>query len=379
MRRTIRILTMLEAESISGSAKAVLEYARQAVQPSPSGASVALSIAKFSRGPQPENILTRAIRDLGVPLHVIAENRRFDRQVIHQLHSVVTQEQPDIIWSNSVKSHFLVRWGGLHRRAKWVAFHHGYTSTDLKMLAYNQLDRWSLRPADRLLTVCRPFAAQLAGLGLDSNKIHVQHMPVRPFIPASTAELEQLRSQLGLQDRRILLSVGRLSREKGHLDLIQAFALIRQALPDQPLHLVLVGEGPERPGIEAACTQLGLTPHVSLVGQQDSVRGFYSMAALFILPSHSEGSPNVLLEAMSAEVPIVTTAVGGIPELVTDQQDASLTPSRNPAALAAAASALLQDETLRHCLVKNALATASLKTPEAYARSLNTVFELALV
>src|SRR6266567_8165669 len=149
--REIRVLAMLEAHTISGSAKAVLEFAKEAAYEHPDLPRIELSILTFDRG-QGESYLTKAIRDIGTPHDIVFERRRFDTNVIPQLRAAVQNRRADVIWSNSVKSHFLARLARLNRSRKWVAFHHGYTATDTRMRIYNQLDWWSLQTADRVLT-----------------------------------------------------------------------------------------------------------------------------------------------------------------------------------------------------------------------------------
>src|SRR5256886_16742653 len=84
----------------------------------------------------------------------------------------------------------------IYRSAKWVAFHHGYTAEDTRGRLYNQLDRWSLRAAGRVITVCRPFADELQSGGVSPDRSHVQHMPIRPFEPVDPEQVTALRRQL---------------------------------------------------------------------------------------------------------------------------------------------------------------------------------------
>ena len=375
---TIRVLAMVEAHSISGSAKAVLEFAKEAIRGQTALPRVDLSIMTFSRGPV-ENSFTAAIRNTGVPLDIVSESGRFDTGVIQQLRALVENRPTDLVWSNGVKSHFLVRWTGLNRSRGWVAFHHGYTTTDMKMRIYNRLDGWSLKAADAVLTSSCAFVKELERKSVHSSRIHVQHMPIRPFAPVPEARISALRRQLGLDSRtRVVLSVGRLSREKGHADLIRAFPRVRELLGSVPVRLVLVGEGPERSRIEELCRSLCLTNAVTLAGQQDDPNPYYAIADVFALPSHSEGSPNVLLEAMAAGIPVVATAVGGVPELVSNGRDALLVNKHDRAGLASAVAQLILDHALSDRLVSLARQIVLRKTPEAYFQSIVSVFNGAL-
>lgn len=372
----IRVLATVEAHNISGSAKAVLEFAKEAARDYIGFPKIDLSILTFDRG-QGENSLTEAIRKIGTPLDVVFERGPFDSHIIPQLRSLLAKREVDLIWTNSVKSHFLVRWASLNRSRRWIAFHHGYTTTDAKTRIYNQLDRWSLQTANQVLTSSAAFIGELKRRNVQPDHIRVQHMPIRPFLPPSEKQKAQLRQQLRLDDRsRLLLCVGRLSHEKGHADLVQALPKISKFTGDS-LRLVFVGEGPERSRIENLCRSLNLTSVVTLVGQQKDVSPYYGIADVFVLPSHSEGCPNVLLEAMAAGVPAVATAVGGIPEVVTNGRDAILVKKRDSDALAFATASLLMDRELRDRVVCSAREIVARKTPEAYFKSIASVFSQA--
>jgi glycosyltransferase involved in cell wall biosynthesis len=367
-------MAMIEANSISGTAKAVLEFAKEAAHQDSGFPEIDLSILTFDRE-SGENSLARAIWEIGIPHDIVFERHRFDKKVIPQLRAALENRHTDLIWSNSVKSHFLVRWAGLNRSRRWVAFHHGYTTTDVKTRIYNQLDRWSLQRADCVITSSAAFLKELTRKSVHPNHIHVQHMPIRPSAMVSEEKKSELRHQLGLEDgTRVLLCVGRLSHEKGHADLIRAFPKMRELSGDLPLRLVVVGEGPERPRIERLRRSLNLTNSVTLTGQQDDIGPYYGIADVFVLPSLSEGCPNVLLEAMAARVPVVATEVGGIPEIVTNGRDAILIKRRDRDGLAKAAVEVLKDQGLRNLLVSSAREVVARKTPRAYFKSITFLF-----
>jgi glycosyltransferase involved in cell wall biosynthesis len=203
-------------------------------------------------------------------------------------------------------------------------------------------------------------------------------MPIRPFVPVPEKQKAELRRRLGLDEgTRVLLSVGRLSSEKGHMDLVQAFSRIVGMARPSRLRLVIVGDGPERPRVERCCRDLGLTGLVTLTGQQEDVNPYYGIADVFVLPSRSEGCPNVLLEAMAAGVPVVATQVGGVPETVTNGKEAILVKRQDHDGLALATARILKDADLRARLVSAARQVAGRKTPEAYFKSIASVFSQA--
>src|SRR3954467_7081491 len=93
----------------------------------------------------------------GFPFDVLVERHRYDSQIVDDLRRLLHARRPHIIETHHVKSHCLVALSGLWRHYTWVAFHHGYTQTDAKVRAYNQVDRWSLRHATHVVTTNQPF------------------------------------------------------------------------------------------------------------------------------------------------------------------------------------------------------------------------------
>ncbi|MDX6382873.1 MAG: hypothetical protein QOK48_446 [Blastocatellia bacterium] len=380
---TIKLLTIVEATTVNAVAKTVLEFYRAARELSRDATDFPLidgCLATFDRqrdGNGAPNDFVAAARAQGLAVETISERRRFDLRVIPALQLIVESRGSDLLITNSVKSHFLVWRSGLWRRHPWVAFHHGYTDTDRKMRLYNRLDRWSLPHADRLVTVCRAFADELASsTGVSINNISVQHNSIRRQPAAGAEEVAALRTRLGIgANHKIVLAVGRLSREKAHRDLIAAFKHLREANWSLQLKLVIVGDGPDRSSLEAYAESLGVNEMVVFAGQVNDVQPFYTVADVFALPSHSEGSPNVLLEAMAANLPVVATAVGGVPEIVENNTSALLVPANDPRALGAAMARLLTDGELRERLVKNAAELVDTRfTPDNYARALVGIY-----
>ena len=379
----LKILALVEATTINAVARNVLDFQSGACElheTDPDFPTVEVSIVTFDRpvaGPASENEFIAAARARGMRVDVINERGRFDRRIVPALRRLVDEIKPDVVVTHSVKSHFVMFRSRLWLQVPWVAYHHGYTATDLKMRFYNLFDRRSLPRADRVLTVCKAFANDLAQQkGLARSRISVLHNSIRPVPRATKAEALALREQLGITiGDRIILSVGRLSKEKAQADLIRAFARLRDTNPDLQAKLVIVGEGPERAKLEAETNSTGVADRVIFTGQVSNVRPYYAITDVLANVSHSEGSPYVLLEAMAAGVPIVATAVGGVPEMLSDGESATLVPPGDSAAMAAAMGRLLKDEDLSRRLVTNASDLAANRfSPETYVRSLVNIY-----
>ena len=347
----IRILSLIEPWYPVGPARSIIEIARAArTRPDLPGLEIVIATYYRREGDSP---FAKAAKEAGLTAYTIPEKGRFDHRVPHQLQDIVERVKPDILESQNVKSHVFVRLLKLYQRYPWVVWNHGYTATSLADRIYTQLDRWSLRKAFRAVTVCRPFAERMHEFGVDRERISVKHSFVRPFVEPAEKELESVRRSFGIGDEPVILAVGRLSQEKGHADLLRALAILLRGPvgADAPkFRAVLVGDGPERRNLAALASRLGIHDSVVVAGFQKDVRPFYRMASLLALPSHSEGSPYVLLEAMAAGLPIVATRVGGVPEHIEDGVTGLLVPERDPGAMAGAIGKLLAGPLLRDTL-----------------------------
>lgn len=367
---------MMEAQWVTGPAKNLIAFATWTRNFPPFGLPrIELSVVAFQRPSAPANRFLAALEAAKIPVHIIRESSAGDPRVIPQLLAIVDSTKPDIVQTHNSKSHFLVRVTGLSRRIRWIAFHHGFTARNRKDRFYNHIARWALRGAPHVITVCRAFALDLSHAGVPAHRISVRHNMVEAFIAPPPGELLGLRGRLGIpQDARVLLAVGRLSAEKGHADLIEAMALLRASHPAK-VCLVVVGDGPERGALEQRCAALGLSDSVLFAGQQANVAPYYGIADLFVLPSHSEGSPNVLLEAMAAGLPIVSTGAGGAAELVSNENTALVVDCCDPRAISLAIGRLLADAELAGRLGTAARLASRLYAPEAYAASLVQLYQ----
>jgi glycosyltransferase involved in cell wall biosynthesis len=340
---------------------------------------IELSLVTFDRSNSSAEFVAAA-RELELEVDVIPERGRFDPSVISALRRIIEERSPDVVVTHQVKSHFLMRLSKLWQRYPWVAFNHGYTTTDRKMLLYNRLDRWSLPKADRVVAVCEAFAQELTKMGVPHERIHVQHNSIRPEPTVSVEEARALRKQLDIKEaERMILAVGRLSKEKAQIDLLRAFRIVIDKNPELNSKLVVVGDGPERGNLEVKAESIGIADRIIFAGQVSNAQAFYAAADVLVNPSHSEGSPYVLLEAMAANLPIVATAVGGVPEMVEDNETALLVPAGNPRELADAIARVLSDEELAHTLSASASNLSCLRfSPGAYARSLTKIYRAVI-
>ncbi|MHA1594058.1 MAG: glycosyltransferase family 4 protein [Candidatus Baldrarchaeia archaeon] len=175
-------------------------------------------------------------------------------------------------------------------------------------------------------------------------------------------------------EERVVIFVGGLRRVKGVDNLIKAFYHVRKIHKD--VKLVIVGDGPLRNYLVDLVRRLGLERHVIFEGARDHVEipDYMAKADIFVLPSLSEGLPNVLLEAMAMGLPIVATHVGGVPEVVIDGVNGFLVSPGDIKGLAEKICLLLEDDDLRERIRRRNLATSKLYSWEEIARRVEEVY-----
>jgi L-malate glycosyltransferase len=166
------------------------------------------------------------------------------------------------------------------------------------------------------------------------------------------------RDQLGWAERDfILLTIARLAPEKGHAYLVRAMAAILRTIPHA--RLVLVGDGPQEAPLKALAHDLGIAHRVSALGSRRDIARLLAASDLFVFPSTGEAFGIAVIEAMAAGLPVITTRVDGLDEVVRHGQDGLLVPPADAGALTAAVVQLFEDARLRAALAREARATVA--------------------
>ncbi|MEW6532121.1 MAG: glycosyltransferase family 4 protein [Thermodesulfobacteriota bacterium] len=197
-----------------------------------------------------------------------------------------------------------------------------------------QHERFLWRLSDRI--ICNAHVLQdimVRRHSVDAARIAVIHNGIDPgwFSPNGTMP----------QPERRVLFVGRLVWEKDPVNLLEAFRLVAERLPEARFEIV--GKGPMGIELDEGIRRYGLESSVTIVPGSEDIRENMGRASVFTLSSADEACPNVILEAMAMGLPVVATRVGGIPELVDDGKTGILVPPRNPADLADALTSVLAD------------------------------------
>lgn len=230
--------------------------------------------------------------------------------------------------------------------------------------------------ADRILSVSEDLKLHIVNLGIDKNKVHVvpNGVDIGKFKPAGKAHA---RSILNLpRDKNIVLFVGALRKIKGVDYLIEA----AHSFVDKDTYLFMVGRDDGlKKNLEKRAYELKIANYIKFTGpvNHEDIPLWISASDILVLPSLSEGRPNVILEALACEVPVVATDVGGIPELMVDGETGYLVPPKSPDELSRKINKLLDDKNRREkmgkfgrkCIIQRGL------TWEAHAKTTVDIYQ----
>lgn len=267
-----------------------------------------------------------------------------------KLWRLMRRMRPDIVHTHTAKAGFV------GRIAAWLArvpvrvhtFHghvfHGYFGRRKTQL-FLWLERLTARLSDRLITISPGLIDELSATYHVAPTEKFVNVPLglelQPF--ADTPRHQgTFRDQFAIpRDAPLIGSVGRIVPIKNHALFLDMACHVKQQRPDA--HFVIVGDGELRGAVEAQTETLGLRDTVTFTGFMQDLKPVYSDMDVLVISSDNEGTPVSIIEALAAGVPVVSTAVGGVPDLLQQGAHGRLTPSGDPDALADAVLAALSE------------------------------------
>ncbi|NQT14976.1 MAG: glycosyltransferase, partial [Planctomycetes bacterium] len=261
---------------------------------------------------------------------------------------------PDVLCCHGYKANLLGLLAARRIGMPVVSVSRGWTGETSRVRLYERVDRFVLRWMDRVVCVSEAQAAKVRGVGVRTDKILVIRNAVDTgrFAPPQTEYRDRLQGLFAEPRRWIVGAAGRLSPEKGFDVLVEAAA---EVLAGNPLvGFVLFGEGALRDRLASRIREAGLEGRFVLAGFRSDLDMYLSNLDVAVLPSFTEGLPNVVLEAFAAGVPVVATDVGGTSEVVEEGSNGHLVRPGDPAALAQRVTDLLADGRTRREMGDNA-------------------------
>ncbi|MFO0810229.1 MAG: glycosyltransferase [Gemmataceae bacterium] len=290
--------------------------------------------------------LRRKAEACRAPLVSVPDRGPWDWRVVSAFLNLCRRERVAIWHGHDYKSNAL---GLLVRRfwpMKLVTTVHGWVKHTNRTPLYYKVDKVCLPRYEAVLCVSQDLHDSCLEVGVPADRCRMIENGIDTDDFARRSDTATAKARLNVRPGRLAVgAVGRLSPEKGFDVLIRAAHALIQSGVD--LELLIAGEGSEAVTLQALIVELGLVDRVRLVGHVADPRPFYEALDVYALSSHREGLPNVLLEAMALEVPVVATRVNGVPRLVRDGDNGVLIEPGSAEALAAALGAMLGDAAAR--------------------------------
>jgi glycosyltransferase involved in cell wall biosynthesis len=284
-----------------------------------------------------------AARERGLPHEVFPCRGQVDPRAILEIRRRVRELEIDIVHSHETKSNVYSLLCTFGTKARKVATCHNWIGRGWKIRVYNRIDKMILRWLSKVVAVSDQVERQVLQAGVPrgrleriDNGVQLARFEVAP----ETAD--EVRREWGIPSGHgVIGTIARLSREKNIELVLEACKRVRAERPAATL--VIVGDGEHRGSLERQAERLGIEEHVRFLGVRRDIPRILSGFDLFVLTSEKEGMPMVILEAMAARRPVLSTPVGAIPQVVSDGQTGFLVRPGDAAQLAGRMLLLLGD------------------------------------
>ncbi|MBD3673136.1 MAG: glycosyltransferase family 4 protein [Planctomycetaceae bacterium] len=294
-------------------------------------------------------ILEERAADAGATLASIPDQGLKDLSVIRKLLKLCREQQVDIWHGHDYKSNVLGVILSQFHRMKLITTVHGWVKFTSRTPFYYWVDRQSLKWYDEVICVSEDLRETCIQSGVSSDRCHLIHNAIDIEQNCRRLATSEAKQNFGWSSDEIVIgAVGRLSAEKGFDLLIQAVGELIDA--GHPLRLVIAGEGDARDSLAQLINQQSEPDRFQLLGHRNDIPDLMQAMDMFALSSYREGLPNVVLEAMAFEVPVVSTKVAGIPRLIQHNENGVLVDAGNETELREALSRLIEQPALREKL-----------------------------
>ena len=340
-----RVMIIIDTHRLGGPGKGLLQFLRI-----PKNFDYCLYCIKYSS--QNKNSFAKEAIKKNINIRFFKQAFNFDPMVFLQVISEARKNKFNIIQTHGYKADILGLAAKKILQICWISFAHGFTSENFRVKMYHRLDRSILGKADKIVAVSESIKDTLTQDNLGSEKITVIHNAVDLNDYSIDKPFEDVREKFGLSPNKPLIGViGRFSHEKGQFVFLKALKI---ALEDSKnFQAVLIGEGPDQQLLNDYIKNNNLDATVKLIEYQSDIVSWYKALDLLVLPSLSEGLPNVILEAMLFNVPVIATDVGAISSII-DGTNGIIVPPGHPGRLAEQIKDLLSNPKKRKLLALKA-------------------------
>jgi glycosyltransferase involved in cell wall biosynthesis len=363
------VLHLIGSNLVGGPEKQILHHAQDM-----QNSNYKLTIGSFHDLSEKPEVLTAA-EERSIPTFCLPGGVRID--LVDRLCQELQKRNGALLCTHGFKANVVGYLASRRTRNPHVAFVRGFTGENQRVVFYEMLERQALKRAQRVVCVSQKQADEIAHLRQNRRRpVVVKNAMLPPYSRQHTGPAVT-RTSIGVPSGAFVFgSVGRLSIEKGHRFLVSAFhKLHSKAGPNSNLFLVIVGDGHEQKSLEKQASQLGIRDKVYFGGYQGNCTEWMLLLDCLVQPSLTEGTPNSVLEALCLQIPIIATAVGGVPDLIADGRNGLLVPAQDPDKLAEAMEKMQSSPHLREQLIAGASELTREYSPEYQRQRLIEVYD----
>ena len=280
----------------------------------------------FIRRGEPNQFLKNAAV-AGIETAMIDDYCAGDFRVISRLRKLVKRHNIDLLITHDYKGNFFGRLALKKTGTAHIAHFRGVTAEDKKVSLYNFIDRQVLKRMSTVLTVSEMSRKFLVGMGIPFEIIRV----VPNAIDRSKFADSGYKREVPFNRTVRITAAGRLSFEKGYDNLLKAISLIVDKAPS--FKVSIYGHGPEEENLKKMAEDLKINDFIEFCGFVDDILPVLKNSDFLVLPSRSEGMPNIILEAWAQKLGVLSASVGGVPEMITPGISGLLSQPENPESL----------------------------------------------
>ncbi len=324
----ITILDLRDSPWVDGPGRTILDCAE-----SLQAQGYRFLIGTFVNASGQESAYVAEARRRNLEVVLLRESGQFDWRILTQLRAIMNSTHVDIVHTHDPRTNIVGLICGRLQGRPVVTTVHGWIANTFKRRLYRAIDKFFLRFFDAIISVSERTRELIRKAWISDRKITVisNALKVEQYIP--NRQDRTFRHELGVDDRTMLIAnIGRLSPEKGHMDFLVAAREVVRTYPET--RFLLIGTGPEQLRLEKFAGESGLASHVHFLGYRTDMISIYNSLDLVVQSSYTEGMPNVVLEALLMEVPVIASDVGGTAEVMDGGRNGLLNQPGNPSQLA---------------------------------------------
>ncbi len=293
-------------------------------------------------------VLVTELKEIGVPVIIFNKSSKYDIRILFKLIYWLIQQKPTVVHTHLFTADTWGRLAAFISRVPCIVNTVHSTNTWMGTI-HRIIDRTLSLVTDRVIACSH----EVANVLIKSFKISEHRIKVISngidFKRFESVNLSKIKEIDSVSDDIIkIVIIGRLHPAKGHLDLIKAITELKNT--NHNFHVFFVGEGDLQQDIIKQCTENGINDYISLMGQRSDIPSILAKVDIFVMPSHWEGLPMALLEAMAMSKAVIASRVGGIPDVITDGDNGLLIDKSDHFGLNNALQKLLSNPKLRENL-----------------------------